>query len=156
MYAQQCGYGNQPPLAETVTLGREREADPETTRIHTKLKHQTHSGWAAARTSNEQPPRSKCVNMTFFKYCTSVSSCFCAFPCAKWHYIIAFAVRASQLHTCCARRRSLLASEASKDADCDGNGSIALAGCSLVDDAEVRSEERRVGKECRSRWSPYH
>src|SRR2546430_1026184 len=27
----------------------------------------------------------------------------------------------------------------------------------LVDDAPaVRSEERRVGKECRSRWSPYH
>ena len=23
-------------------------------------------------------------------------------------------------------------------------------------DAKVRSEERRVGKECRSRWSPYH
>ena len=23
-------------------------------------------------------------------------------------------------------------------------------------DTEVRSEERRVGKECRSRWSPYH
>ena len=22
--------------------------------------------------------------------------------------------------------------------------------------AEQRSEERRVGKECRSRWSPYH
>ena len=22
--------------------------------------------------------------------------------------------------------------------------------------AETRSEERRVGKECRSRWSPYH
>ena len=22
--------------------------------------------------------------------------------------------------------------------------------------ANVRSEERRVGKECRSRWSPYH
>ena len=22
--------------------------------------------------------------------------------------------------------------------------------------AENRSEERRVGKECRSRWSPYH
>ena len=22
--------------------------------------------------------------------------------------------------------------------------------------AEGRSEERRVGKECRSRWSPYH
>src|SRR3712207_9524150 len=29
----------------------------------------------------------------------------------------------------------------------------------VVDDevrAAVRSEERRVGKECRSRWSPYH
>ena len=23
-------------------------------------------------------------------------------------------------------------------------------------DANTRSEERRVGKECRSRWSPYH
>ena len=23
-------------------------------------------------------------------------------------------------------------------------------------DFSVRSEERRVGKECRSRWSPYH
>ena len=23
-------------------------------------------------------------------------------------------------------------------------------------DADDRSEERRVGKECRSRWSPYH
>ena len=22
--------------------------------------------------------------------------------------------------------------------------------------ADMRSEERRVGKECRSRWSPYH
>ena len=22
--------------------------------------------------------------------------------------------------------------------------------------AQARSEERRVGKECRSRWSPYH
>src|SRR5256885_13264181 len=24
------------------------------------------------------------------------------------------------------------------------------------DDGAARSEERRVGKECRSRWSPYH
>ena len=23
-------------------------------------------------------------------------------------------------------------------------------------EGQVRSEERRVGKECRSRWSPYH
>ena len=26
----------------------------------------------------------------------------------------------------------------------------------LEDMALTRSEERRVGKECRSRWSPYH
>ena len=26
----------------------------------------------------------------------------------------------------------------------------------LMDHRKVRSEERRVGKECRSRWSPYH
>ena len=26
----------------------------------------------------------------------------------------------------------------------------------LEESREVRSEERRVGKECRSRWSPYH
>src|ERR1041384_4241876 len=28
--------------------------------------------------------------------------------------------------------------------------------CSLFDRGHSRSEERRVGKECRSRWSPYH
>ena len=27
---------------------------------------------------------------------------------------------------------------------------------SITIDDEFRSEERRVGKECRSRWSPYH
>ena len=26
----------------------------------------------------------------------------------------------------------------------------------LIAGAQLRSEERRVGKECRSRWSPYH
>ena len=26
----------------------------------------------------------------------------------------------------------------------------------IFEDGLVRSEERRVGKECRSRWSPYH
>src|SRR3989454_10190443 len=29
-------------------------------------------------------------------------------------------------------------------------------GSKLVHVCDVRSEERRVGKECRSRWSPYH
>src|SRR5256885_13542008 len=32
-------------------------------------------------------------------------------------------------------------------------GALILVGGSFGD---VRSEERRVGKECRSRWSPYH
>ena len=33
-----------------------------------------------------------------------------------------------------------------------------LSGCfaQTAEDALCRSEERRVGKECRSRWSPYH
>ena len=26
----------------------------------------------------------------------------------------------------------------------------------IINIAQLRSEERRVGKECRSRWSPYH
>ena len=26
----------------------------------------------------------------------------------------------------------------------------------FAEEMESRSEERRVGKECRSRWSPYH
>ena len=30
------------------------------------------------------------------------------------------------------------------------------SGCNVVDVPDKRSEERRVGKECRSRWSPYH
>src|SRR2546430_15739748 len=29
-------------------------------------------------------------------------------------------------------------------------------GCVAQGTADLRSEERRVGKECRSRWSPYH
>ena len=29
---------------------------------------------------------------------------------------------------------------------------IAMSGLTAI----IRSEERRVGKECRSRWSPYH
>ena len=29
-------------------------------------------------------------------------------------------------------------------------------GFKSLDEGQARSEERRVGKECRSRWSPYH
>ena len=31
-----------------------------------------------------------------------------------------------------------------------------VIGLRVFDDENHRSEERRVGKECRSRWSPYH
>src|SRR3989441_12964098 len=34
-------------------------------------------------------------------------------------------------------------------------GEVAAAG-EVLDTRHARSEERRVGKECRSRWSPYH
>ena len=36
------------------------------------------------------------------------------------------------------------------------NRTMAQFGCKLSCTPELRSEERRVGKECRSRWSPYH
>src|SRR2546427_12824017 len=35
---------------------------------------------------------------------------------------------------------------------CPVHAMVAALGC----DERPRSEERRVGKECRSRWSPYH
>src|SRR3712207_8894270 len=37
--------------------------------------------------------------------------------------------------------------------DLDLGSLVVLLG---LHELEVRSEERRVGKECRSRWSPYH
>ena len=36
------------------------------------------------------------------------------------------------------------------------DGHVALSAYDLEDPNRIRSEERRVGKECRSRWSPYH
>ena len=35
-------------------------------------------------------------------------------------------------------------------------GSLWIALNNLWEKVVLRSEERRVGKECRSRWSPYH
>ena len=37
-----------------------------------------------------------------------------------------------------------------------GNNSMALFKSLTIKSTVARSEERRVGKECRSRWSPYH
>ena len=36
------------------------------------------------------------------------------------------------------------------------NPNVAFTSFDQIDKAPERSEERRVGKECRSRWSPYH
>ena len=33
---------------------------------------------------------------------------------------------------------------------------VKAANVTLIGKEVLRSEERRVGKECRSRWSPYH
>ena len=42
-----------------------------------------------------------------------------------------------------------------KDVGFEGSGcAISKASASMM--TQARSEERRVGKECRSRWSPYH
>ena len=49
--------------------------------------------------------------------------------------VIAIAVLAAVLAAGCGKKASSAAGEEKK---------------------ELRSEERRVGKECRSRWSPYH
>jgi len=37
-----------------------------------------------------------------------------------------------------------------------GNYAAAIFALTVIVNATLRSEERRVGKECRSRWSPYH
>ena len=37
-----------------------------------------------------------------------------------------------------------------------GHEAIGVDAGLLAGVGEARSEERRVGKECRSRWSPYH
>ena len=36
------------------------------------------------------------------------------------------------------------------------NKKVVIVGYGSQGHAHARSEERRVGKECRSRWSPYH
>ena len=42
-----------------------------------------------------------------------------------------------------------------EECDREFGGNLARIGITISNDT-MRSEERRVGKECRSRWSPYH
>ena len=53
-----------------------------------------------------------------------------------------------------ARYRILLLTKQKAD---ESDSFLAQGGiCMQHGEADYRSEERRVGKECRSRWSPYH
>ena len=54
---------------------------------------------------------------------------------------------------------SSTASSAAASAAAEGGQTFKVGIVNYVDHAslnQIRSEERRVGKECRSRWSPYH
>ena len=42
------------------------------------------------------------------------------------------------------------------DIECSGSGNFSSDEEKEIAKLKRRSEERRVGKECRSRWSPYH
>ena len=49
----------------------------------------------------------------------------------------------------------ILAESAKYDVSCASSGTVRANKPGMLGNT-VRSEERRVGKECRSRWSPYH
>ena len=68
------------------------------------------------------------------------------------HYSIIYLVVSKEMVRCC---KKALRTSRVKKGDKEMNDII-----KKIEDAqlkaEARSEERRVGKECRSRWSPYH
>src|SRR2546430_12093056 len=76
----------------------------------------------------------------------------CALPIFRYriHDYAADAIGGSPwwLGICLSQRRQERQSE-KKGPHCSSSPGSATS-------AEMRSEERRVGKECRSRWSPYH
>ena len=52
--------------------------------------------------------------------------------------------------------RNLLGGKGANLAEMTEIGLPVPQGFTITTEACTRSEERRVGKECRSRWSPYH
>src|SRR5574337_2210406 len=99
-----------------------------------------------------RPPRS-----TLFPYTTlfrsrhyGVSTVFAA------HHEL---LRACDLIALATERRDLMPYHAGRNlpwAVLDSAGARVEPYQEVFLDSERRSEERRVGKECRSRWSPYH
>ena len=53
---------------------------------------------------------------------------------------------------------NLVLDEAIEEASAQQKNNIGMvvSSCDRIGQISERSEERRVGKECRSRWSPYH
>src|SRR5256885_16778986 len=70
----------------------------------------------------------------------------CALPIWVVRVVVHFAYSAG--------RASTLRSSATADGSSGSGSSVASARQTVP--LTTRSEERRVGKECRSRWSPYH
>src|SRR2546422_10516518 len=74
--------------------------------------------------------------------------------------LIQLATRAGQLVTREELRQQIWGKETFVDFEHGLNSCIKQIRAALDDHPEapryIRSEERRVGKECRSRWSPYH
>src|SRR5690348_17589311 len=73
----------------------------------------------------------------------------CALPILDWH-----ALRGSSLRHRQDIHRMLLAFAAAVDPERPVD-QVTREDCTALL-RNIRSEERRVGKECRSRWSPYH
>ena len=66
---------------------------------------------------------------------------------------------ASNAYTADYATKAGVATNADNADACSGNAATATMASGIVTTFEIksmRSEERRVGKECRSRWSPYH
>src|SRR5574337_305773 len=105
----------------------------------------------AVRWSVPDQPPDQCVHSPLMSACQSlIISFYSRDPCLINHVISALSatssVHAQSRHQCMIATGSVHAQ--SRDLDLISH---VISACRVT-----RSEERRVGKECRSRWSPYH
>src|SRR3712207_5944804 len=77
---------------------------------------------------------------------------------AKEHTCYYANVLASDLPLAIALLSDLVTDACNSAGDLESERTVVLEEIAMRDDepSDARSEERRVGKECRSRWSPYH